>query len=57
LLSVKEGQKVKRGDALLALEAMKMETVLRAETDGTVGKIHVKVGQDIESRDLLIEYA
>lgn len=56
LLSVKEGQTVKRGDALLALEAMKMETVLRAEADGTIGKIHVKVGQDIESRDLLIEY-
>ena len=56
LLSVKEGQSVKRGDALLALEAMKMETVLRAEVDGTIGKIHVKVGQDIESRDLMIEY-
>lgn len=55
LLSVKEGQKVKRGDPLLALEAMKMETVLRAEKDGVVQKLHVKVGQDIDARDLLLE--
>ncbi len=57
LLNVKTGQKVKRGDPLLALEAMKMETILRADMDGTVGEIEVKVGQDVEARDLLLVIA
>ena len=57
LLNVSVGQKVKRGDPLLALEAMKMETVLRAEADGTVSAVHTKVGQVVDARDLLLELA
>jgi len=57
LLNVTVGQKVKRGDPLLALEAMKMETVLRAEADGTVAAVHTKVGQVVDARDLLLELA
>ncbi|EJS87913.1 oxaloacetate decarboxylase, partial [Pasteurella multocida subsp. multocida str. Anand1_cattle] len=38
----KEGQKVAEGDVLLILEAMKMETEIRASQAGTVQSIHVK---------------
>ena len=41
-VAVKEGQEVKAGEALAVVEAMKMENVLRAERDGTVGKLHAR---------------
>src|SRR5688500_13940333 len=36
---VKEGDTVKKGDALLVLEAMKMENILKSPTEGTIKKI------------------
>jgi pyruvate carboxylase len=54
-VSVREGQEVKSGDALLSMEAMKMETALRATRDGKVKAIHVKVGDAVDAKDLLIE--
>lgn len=39
---VKEGAKIKKGDAIFALEAMKMEHVIRASADCTVTKINNK---------------
>ncbi len=41
---VKEGAKLKKGDAIFALEAMKMEHVIRASRDCTVKKILNKEG-------------
>jgi propionyl-CoA carboxylase alpha chain len=41
------GQAVKSGEPLCIIEAMKMETVLHAERDVTVGKINVKPGDSI----------
>jgi biotin carboxyl carrier protein len=57
ILSVKvqPGQKVKRGDLLLIIEAMKMENELFAGEPGTVQKIHVSPGQSVETGDLLVE--
>jgi len=54
-IAVQKGQTVARGEPLLALEAMKMETVLGAPRDGKVKAIHAKPGSTVNTRDLLIE--
>jgi pyruvate carboxylase len=54
-LAIKVGQSVKKGDPLLSIEAMKMETMLTAERDATVHAIHVRSGETINAKDLLIE--
>src|SRR5436190_1636851 len=48
------GAKVARGDLLLTLEAMKMETAVRAESDGEVGEVLARPGQAVDAKDLLI---
>ncbi len=48
------GQAVKAGDVLLSIEAMKMETALHAEKDGTVAEVLVKAGDQIDVKDLLL---
>ncbi len=50
----KEGQKVAEGDVLLILEAMKMETEIRASQAGTVQSIHVKAGDTVAVGDTLM---
>ncbi len=55
-IMVSEGQQVKKGDAILVLEAMKMENVLKATSDGIVKKIVVKKGSAVEKNQLLIEF-
>lgn len=57
LLMVKSGQKVLKGEALLSIEAMKMETTITAECDGVVKNVYIKPGSVIETNDLLIEIA
>ncbi|MDP9011171.1 MAG: pyruvate carboxylase [Pseudomonadota bacterium] len=54
---VHAGQKLSRGDVLLTLEAMKMETTVRAERDGVVEEILVKPGLQVDAKDLLIVFA
>jgi propionyl-CoA carboxylase alpha chain len=46
-IEVVAGQEVKTGEPLCIIEAMKMETMLRAEQDGTVKAVHVKPGASI----------
>jgi pyruvate carboxylase len=55
-VAVKPGQKVAKGDPMVSLEAMKMETMIRAERDGVVKDVYVKPGSIIAARDLLIEF-
>ncbi len=54
-VAVKEGQKVKPGDLLLTIEAMKMETGMHAEREGKIKALHVQAGAQIDAKDLLIE--
>jgi len=56
-VAVKSGQSVEKGDPLVALEAMKMETVIRAEHDGSIRSVPVSVGTQVEAHDLLVEMA
>ncbi|WPY93051.1 pyruvate carboxylase [Limimaricola variabilis] len=54
-VAVQAGQKIKQGDMLLTIEAMKMETGLHAERDGKVKAVHVTPGAQIDAKDLLVE--
>lgn len=49
----KAGDAVKRGDTILVLEVMKMETPVVAPEDGTVASIEVSAGQAVEAGALL----
>ena len=49
----KVGDAVKKGDTILILEIMKMETPVVATQDGTVASIDVTVGDQVESGALL----
>ena len=52
---VKSDEFVKKGQALMVTEAMKMETTIEAPFDGQVSFIHVTENEAIETQDLLIE--
>ncbi|MDK2775907.1 MAG: biotin/lipoyl-binding protein, partial [Tabrizicola sp.] len=54
-IAVTVGQKVRAGDLLLNIEAMKMETGLHSDREATVKAIHVHPGSQIEAKDLLVE--
>jgi len=56
-VAVKAGQKVKPGDTLLTIEAMKMESGLNAERDGVIEEVLVKPGEMIDAKDLLVRFA
>jgi len=56
-VSVSAGQAVKSGDVLLSIEAMKMETALHADRDGTISEVLVRIGDQIDAKDLLIVYS
>ncbi len=53
---VKEGDKVKKGDTLLIMEAMKMQNSITAEADGIVRKVHVGVGASVNQGDALVDF-
>jgi biotin carboxyl carrier protein len=53
---VKAGDEVKTGDALLILEAMKMENILKSPGDGTVKNVRVKKGDSVEKGHILVEF-
>jgi len=56
-VSVSAGDSVERGQRLLSLEAMKMETTIYAEREGKIAQVLVKPGFEVDSKDLLIVFA
>lgn len=53
---VNKGDKVKKGQKLLTLEAMKMETIIYAEHSGQIDDVLVSAGSQVQTGDLLIRF-
>ena len=53
-VAVQVGDSVAKGQKVLMLEAMKMQTVIAAEQDGKVAQVHVQAGTQVETGDLLV---
>ncbi|EAQ31678.1 sodium-extruding oxaloacetate decarboxylase subunit alpha [Idiomarina baltica] len=53
-VNVSEGDEVSAGDVLIVMEAMKMETDIKAEQGGTVSSVHVKEGDAVSVDDELV---
>lgn len=53
-VAVKVGQRVHKGNPLVSIEAMKMETALTADRDGVIAKVLVSPGDRVEPKDLLL---
>jgi len=54
-LAVAEGQRVRRNQTLVIVEAMKMENEIKTSIDGVVAKVHVAVGDLVDAERPLIE--
>ena len=55
-IAAQPGQQIHAGDLLFTIEAMKMETALHAERDGTVSEVVVSAGAQVDAKDLLLIY-
>ena len=53
-VAVATGDKVTKGQKLLTIEAMKMQTTLNAEREGTIGQLLVKSGSQVQAGDLML---
>ena len=56
-IKVKVGDKVKAGDTILVLEAMKMQNNIEAEHDGEITSVMVKIGDSVMEGSLLVTIA
>ncbi|WP_317172157.1 acetyl-CoA carboxylase biotin carboxyl carrier protein subunit [Hymenobacter sp. BRD67] len=56
-IRVQPGQAVLKGDPLLVLEAMKMENILKAPADGTIGSIKVDLRANVTKGQVLVQFA
>lgn len=52
---VSEGEQVTKGQTVIILSAMKMESEYKAPADGTIGKVNVTEGDTVEGNQVLIE--
>ena len=52
---VSKGQVVKPGDALMTIEAMKMENHIKAPRAGTVKEILAKQGEEVQANQTLLQ--
>ncbi|MBR4918842.1 MAG: acetyl-CoA carboxylase biotin carboxyl carrier protein subunit [Bacteroidales bacterium] len=53
---VKEGQQVRRGDALCILDSMKMNNTICASDHGVVKKVYIVVGQSVGKDAPMVEF-
>ena len=56
-VAVQSGDTVSRGQKLLSLEAMKMETTVYAERDGKIAEVLVSPGTPVEAGELVVRFA
>ena len=54
-IAVEVGQEVQRGDTLLTMEAMKMETSIKAERAAIIKRVVARIGEQFDAKDLLVE--
>ncbi len=54
-INVAVGQSIEAGDVLLTIEAMKMETAIRAEQNAKISSLLANVGDNVDAKDLLVE--
>lgn len=54
-VKVSPGDKVKMGDKLLIMEAMKMENNINSDREGTILSVKIKAGDSVLEGDLLVE--
>jgi acetyl/propionyl-CoA carboxylase alpha subunit len=55
-IRVIEGQKISKNDPIIVLEAMKMENILKATSEGIVKKINIKKGDKVEKNQVLVSF-
>ncbi len=55
VMTASVGAKVAKGDKLLLLEAMKMQTTVYAQAAGIVSEVHAAVGDTVEAKDLIVK--
>ena len=55
-VKVQPGEKVRRGQPLLVLEAMKMENIIKAPDEATIKTVYVHDGKSVEKGDKLMEF-
>lgn len=55
-IKVNPGDTVEKGDALMVLEAMKMENVIAAPNDGVVSEVAVKAQDKVDKNQLLVKF-
>ena len=53
-VAVELNQQVAKGDRLLVMEAMKMQSTVYAPVDGKISQVLAQVGQNVEAKDLLL---
>jgi len=54
-VAVQPGQRVRRGDTVVVLDAMKIEIPLKATSDGRVSAVYCRAGDQIEAETPLVE--
>jgi len=54
-IMIKEGDHIAKGDALLSYEAMKMHNIMLSPVNGKIKNIHVKIGEKVAKKVLLLE--
>ncbi len=55
-IEIEKGTEVKKDDALIVLEAMKMENVIKSPTEGVIQSIEFEAGNAIEKNQVLIRF-
>ncbi len=53
---VSPGDEIKKGDPVLVLEAMKMENIIKTQTDAIVKSVHIEPGVAVEKGQVLVKF-